>query len=810
MIATLYDRARRIELRPLLVAVAFALGVHIAPEGGADLRAVWAAAGVALLGAAGLRRAPWLAALGIAALGIARGMVLPATILAGATADDRTVDRVVGTVRGPVVATASGMGARVEPEPRPSGSSDDSTVFVWFDEPVAPGTRVAVAGYLRRPRGWLGPGQSDRDAALQARDARFELTARSVTRLGDDPGLVDRTWRWASAMQARWSRAIDAAGGDAGARAALRGIAVGDRAAVPPALDDRWRAAGIFHVLSVSGLHLAVIAGLAFLVLRRLVAASPLGGRRHPARLAAPLALAIAIAYTLVTGAQVATLRALVVIALVVVAAALDRPLRLLDALGGAALAILVWRPAQLADPGFQLSFVAALALAIAPRAGVDLEVASRARRVARWATRGFAASLRVAIATAPITALHFHQVSAGGVLGNLVLAPALELVAMPLALAGLIVHWWLPIRIATTAVMLVDRATALLGPVTPVGHVALAGPRVALALVVLSLAITARPARARLDVVAWLALCLGWALGRSPPPDDALRVTFLDVGQGDAAIVELPGGGVWLVDAGGAPNAGSLAAATATGIAVRRTLAVYGHDHVDLAIISHPHPDHYLGLLALGVPVHELWCAEEDPAPERDPDVAARRPGGLPGFARVLSALAAGGTHVAHPPLGLARTAGGVELVVWAPRLAASAGAPEVEHVDPVRTVNDNSLVVEVRYRGRAILFAGDLEAEGEAALVTAGLAAVDVVKVPHHGSPTSSTPDFVAATAPALAVISCGVANAFGFPASAVLGRWRAIGADVARTDRDGTITVVVDAAGTLAVDRFRSPPP
>src|SRR6185436_12582605 len=177
------------------------------------------------------------------------------------------------------------------------------------------------------------PAQPDRADAVWALGARLELNARagSIERLADEPDAAARAWRWAAAAQAAGAAAIDDAGGDPTARAALRGIALGDRAEVPPELDARWRASGIYHVLSVSGLHLAVVAGLLFALLRRLVAASPWGGRTHPARWAAPPALAVAIAYTLVTGAQLATLRALVVVAIALVAAALDRPVRLAD-----------------------------------------------------------------------------------------------------------------------------------------------------------------------------------------------------------------------------------------------------------------------------------------------------------------------------------------------------------------------------------------------------------------------------------------------------------------------------------------------
>ena len=129
---------------------------------------------------------------------------------------------------------------------------------------------------------------------------------------------------------------------------------------------------------------------------------------------------------------------------------------------------------------------------------------------------------------------------------------------------------------------------------------------------------------------------------------------------------------------------------------------------------------------------------------------------------------------------------------------LSAAAGAAEQLAADPVRSVNDNSLVVDRALRGRTFLFAGDLEAEGEEALVAAGIADVDVVKVAHHGSRTSSSPAFVAATRPELAVISCGVANAFGFPSPGVVDRWREAGARVERTDVGGAITVTVASDG------------
>ncbi len=830
---------------PLSVAMAMAAGVAVAPPFDRVFDRLGTRLGIDLwLGWPGLG-APWFTWLFAAAiiatwatwrrhravvlaagfaLGAARGARPPIGLPAGVVADDRVVDQVTGIVHGPIVHGPHGDGAVLD--------TGEAAIWLWTDVHLVPGERLAATGLVHTPRGLHDPAVPDHADTVRARGAELELTARSLERLGDAAGLdptgeaprpagravgvptphdfaslVDHAWRWADAAQARWSRAIDQAGGDPIGTAALRGITAGDRRGVPPELDQRWRAVGIYHVLSVSGLHLAVVAGLAFGLLRRIVAASPWGGRTRPARWAAPPALVLAIAYTLVTGAQIATLRALVVVVLTLVAQILDRPLRLADALGAAALAILAWRPADLWDPSFQLSFVAALTLALRPASE------GAARGVRGWLVRGFTTSAWVALTTAPITAYQFHQVAAGGVLGNLVLTPVVELVALPLGLAGVLFGVPPAIAAASWIVGLADRGAGLLAELTPIGHVVIASVTTMILLVALSLWIATRThLRARATAIAWLALCLGWILGRTPPPAGALRVTFLDVGQGDAALIELPDGAVWLVDAGGEPNARDLAQAQAPGRAIERVLAAYGHARIDLAILSHPHPDHYLGFAGIEAPIDELWTADErdgNGVRSRDPLMAPKHPppvaSPVPGFSAITAELAAHGTRLVHPSLGVARRAGGVELVVWAPRYQPTAEAPVGCAADPVRTINDNSLVISLGYRGRTILFAGDVEAEGEAVLVAAGLGHADVVKVPHHGSPTSSTARFVAATHPGLAVISCGRGNSFGFPSPDVVARWRAAGADIARTDTDGAITVTIDAGGALAIDRF-----
>ena len=265
-------------------------------------------------------------------------------------------------------------------------------MWLWSEQPLLPGQRVIVRGLLRTPRGSLSPGSPDRADMIASRGAAWELSANHVEIVEDTPGLLDEAWRLAARMQTRLAARFESG---SGAGAALRGIVTGDRTSIPPDLDARWRALGIYHVLSVSGLHLAVIAGLVFGVLRRLVAASPWGGRTRPARWAAPLALAFAVAYTLVTGAQLATLRALVVVTIVLVGQMLDRPVRVLDAIGAAALVLLAWRPQDIYDPSFQLSFIAALTLALLPRGEPTLGARARVRQ---WIARGLSTSLWVTV----------------------------------------------------------------------------------------------------------------------------------------------------------------------------------------------------------------------------------------------------------------------------------------------------------------------------------------------------------------------------------------------------------------------------
>jgi competence protein ComEC len=237
------------------------------------------------------------------------------------------------------------------------------------------------------------------------------------------------------------------------------------------------------------------------------------------------------------------------------------------------------------------------------------------------------------------------------------------------------------------------------------------------------------------------------------------LEVLYLSVGQGDAALLRLPDGSAVLIDGGGAAPGGRDPGERDVlpllrDLGVRRLAAVF---------MSHPHPDHVLGLGAVldALPV-EAAFANADPGDGEAAGIVARlQPAVLdPGSSWSMAG-------VAFDVVGGAR-----------------AGL----------TGNDASLVLQVRYGQTSFLFAGDVEAQGEEAAVRQGGLRADVVKVPHHGSRTSSSPAFVAAVGARHAVVSLGAANRFGFPAPEALERWRATGAEVLRTD-EGAVRFLSD---------------
>jgi competence protein ComEC len=686
-----------------------------------------------------------------------------------------------------------------------------------------PGDRVRFRGLPRSPRGWLDPGAFDRRRALASEGVQATVSVAAPGLEVVEPAGRGSLARLAASLRRQLAAELGFLGDGDGADL-VAAMALGDRGRVRPEIEESFRRTGVSHVLSVSGLHLAAVALLVFALVRfAWLRAGPLALHVPAERAAALVAAPLAIGYTWMTGAEVATQRSLFAVLAVLGATAFARRAHGPSALALAALVILVDAPWTLWDPSFQLSFAASAALLTL---GVRLGRRAPGSGLGARAFRLFAASLAAWVATAPITALHFGELQPLGLVTNLVVVPLAELMILPLALAGTtLAAVWAPLgapllwlaSIAASGLVHGLAATATWAPVVavpPPTALQLAGLAVALGAV----ALAAGRRRALLAVAIGLGLTVGievsirWQRSHGA----ALIATFLDVGQGDATLIELPGGTVWLVDAGGrlfrdppAPGESAVDARLAARVgdpgeqAVWPVLRSRRISRLSLVIVSHGHPDHVGGLAALAehVAIDEVWIP--DRAVPADDERAERDD---PAWAALVAELERRGTRVVAVRRGATRRDRGVELTVLGP-----GDVPPGVDVgeDPARSVNDSSLVARLSFAGRAVLFLGDLEAPGETALVAAHPGAAlsaDVVKVAHHGSRTSSIPALVAATGAEVAVVSCGEGNRFGFPAAEVVLRWQSAGARVVRTDVAGAIEVRIEPSGRWKIETFR----
>jgi competence protein ComEC len=550
-----------------------------------------------------------------------------------------------------------------------------------------------------------------------------------------------------------------------------RALLLGEGMAVSSELNEAIRDAGVSHVLAVSGMHVTVLAGALVALVRHAWLRSPLALQFEAARAAAALGVLLAPLVARVCGASPSAWRAAFTSAITYGLIALGlRP----SALAVSAFAVIVYAvydPREALHPGFVLSVLATAALLTGARSGHGLIAAARE-------------SARAWLSTAPFLALCFGSTSLIALLANVVLLPlgglliplvVLQLFAAALGAAEALGVRWL-FETASGAFVAASRLCSSLDPGLQIPPLtALQG---GCACVVAAVWL-ARPALRTRLVATGVALALSggseWRL-RHPLAEGELRVTFLDVGQGDSALIETGTGEVALIDGGGSVNGGPDPGAEAV-VPMLRALRI---TRLDLVVLSHPHPDHYGGLAAVleTVDVAELWDTGQAES-EGDTGAASQ----LVSRARQL------GTTVHRPSdlCGRARRLGRAVLQVLSP----------CPSFDEGLGANDNSFVLRLAHGARSVLLTGDVELAAEAGLVanTGRVLDSDVLKVPHHGSRTSSTPELLQAVSPWLSVISCGRANRFGHPHAEVVERLRATSKHVLRTDRVGGVRLVSD---------------
>lgn len=597
-------------------------------------------------------------------------------------------------------------------------------------------------------------------------------------------------WREAEAQIRRYVRRVanrDVTPYSAQSGAILTAILIGDRAGLDDDVQRRLQMAGTYHVIAISGGNVALVTAVALFLLRLLF---------RSARLPLVITLALVLFYGAIVGSQASVSRA-VVAAVIYLAMGLvgvvPKPANTI-VLVAAILALV--DPLTMIDIGAWLSFGATFGIVVMASRISDALTRPTARgraprsRLVGWTWGWWRSGVALLSATVaaeaalwPISASVFSRVGVAGLVLNFIAIPAMAVVEIggfvllaldPLwpraaALGGHVVD--VAARALVSSASLVDVVRWLSWRVPPVSRGWTLAYYVVFALWLWPSYARRRTRRAAAAVLALIAVVVAWPVASSgeAPPAHTLRLTMIDVGQGDAIAVQFPNGRALLVDAGGVTGF------DIGGRVVSPALWHLGVARLEWLAFTHPDFDHIGGTVSVArdMAPREIW---EGVPVERN---AARK--------ALRDAQVPNGVTWRRLQAGDSLDAGGARVDVWSP--------PKPDWERP-KSRNEDSIVLSIRYGDVQMILTGDAGEEFESRLEPElSLAPIRILKVGHHGSRSSSTAGFVREIAPQVALVSVGAGNLFGHPSPDVIDRYRAIGAEIFRTDLDGAVSVTTD---------------
>lgn len=635
------------------------------------------------------------------------------------------------------------------------------------DQPRASyGDKVTVTGKILALHGYQNPGQMDtvHSLRLQGVNARMAVTGRAFS------VVPARSQNWQSAiagLRQKVARVISEAMAPEDA-ALLTGILFGGYYGIRQEVVHDFAATGLVHILSVSGTHIALVAGVAawlcgWLKLRRTITAGVAAG--------------FIVIYALFAGLSPPVVRSVVMGLIALAAVGLGREKASFQALVATALGMMAYQPGLLYDISFQLSFGATAGLVL-----LYEKIVGRLAFLPPFAAGAIAVTAAAQLGVLPFLAWYFNSFPLSSFLANIVIVPPIEaIVVIGLAgsLAGTLVPLLGKILLVFTAMLIgiVVKLTSLIAAipgsslyVPPVGVAGGLAYYLALAwgfrLVPDSLPSPSDLWRRwPMPTSIVLALVITAGLFQLYYPRD-MQVHFIDVGQGDATLIITPHHRAVLVDSGGS---GAMSDFDVGERVVVPYLKHYGVSALDYLILTHGHKDHAGGAagVAAAFPVRSVLLARENFTPSVQTLIrTVHGQGIIPAFTGQAVELDGVSFRVVHA--------------------VGDAGA---------NRSNEASSVLKVSYGSFSFLITGDLEARGEQEMLAMGCAPVTVLKVGHHGARTSSTSEFLHALAPKYAVISVGYNNQFGHPHPETLRRLEGVGARLFRTDYDGAVVFATD---------------
>lgn len=634
------------------------------------------------------------------------------------------------------------------------------------------GDRLRLAGEWRRAGPARNPGGFDYRGYLEHQEVAgiLSVTQVSLVEKAGGGGLIEGI----IIPSRRYIRGLvnGHLGGDEAAL--LLGLLLGERHDLSQDLKDAFSDTGTTHVLAVSGLHVVLVAFIIFMLLR---------AAQLPKRYAGMGTIAGLIFYTLMTGSPPSIIRATIMSSAVILGTLFERQGSGLNMLGLSGLAILSFWPQALFDIGFQLSFAATggiLALT-KPIQNLLYRIADL-DFVRDWLLGPLAVSAAAQLATTPLLAMHFHRIPLVSLVANLAVVPLTNLLlalGLAMALLNLLVPW-LTAPLAAAAYAVGSITLRLVQYFSSWSWATVNWPRPdllqisAYLIVILLIFCWSRLGRLRVAALAGLLLtanAMVWSRALAGP--EGIKVCFLDVGQGDAAVIRFPNGRTLAIDAGnGGPGKEDRAVYDYGRNVVVPFLRYQGIGRIDVMIVTHADADHCGGLASV------LKMAKVERL------ITTHHHCDKPLYVEALNLAAARGVRV--------DSLCGYDTLddIWPAR------GFIYSRPDTMENGNETSLICYISYGKHTFLFSGDMGPELQGHLLRQGLLSqYTVLKVPHHGASQNNGPGLAKISHPQVAVISVGEFNRFGHPSPQALENFTKTGSKILRTDLCGCLEIDCD---------------